>query len=665
MLGAERVMPWYSSPLEDVLHSGDVMGAKGCLEIRNRSNLLIECLEFITWDHCDAIRFRQFAPEGFGIQEYGRPHMECPADSVINEDLIMLWDVTREYPPLQTKLWIFDVEEVDIFHHCYVSIFKFDARSKWAHTPSPSFEHPFKCLDLFCGAYGGWKHATTFLKSFLGIETQTVGIEIDWNTVQGYALTHHTNIVTVREDLPHDLFLNGENWVLHSSIQNKQSISAICKWQPNMVTISSPCVAWSNASTRDGLYSTEGRSFAEAIVVCRWVRPQVIRMENVVGFGNHPQKNHIVQLLHWIGYKIVWERLLDARAHSQTKRSRWLAIAARIHEDLFPNPFQHWPLQVPDFPKDYIMDMDQHCKAKLFLSQEAIRIASHPMYSKFASAGATSESILASRTHDASMKIPTFMAMYGSQHLLSLERLAQFGYLGHFASDSSAPANIRHWHPTEIAILHGLTQQVFLSDVNQDSWRWLGNMISLPHSLLIVTNMINRLQSQPLDVKDTFIIYHNHLYTASQCQMTPLSFGYMLMRKGELITTKFAEAASQLQTLRPQDDFFLWSPKHGLISHEQYESMQLQPAIPQSAPACLSAVTSDEESTSYSPTIRFQPILKGTIKLDTHEVPFWFSADLDSRTIESISNGYGRMNVRPHSNPWMQLKPLFCTMSFE
>ena len=46
------------------------------------------------------------------------------------------------------------------------------------------------------------------------------------------------------------------------------------------------------------------------------------------------------------------------------------------------------------------------------------------------------------------------MALYGRQHELDHDRLCQFGFFGHYLHDEVH--GIRHWHPAEVALIHGV-----------------------------------------------------------------------------------------------------------------------------------------------------------------------------------------------------------------
>ena len=51
--------------------------------------------------------------------------------------------------------------------------------SKWMFAPKPKVDQsPFRCLELFAGAYGGWKDALEVLSRSL-VRSQTVGVEMD------------------------------------------------------------------------------------------------------------------------------------------------------------------------------------------------------------------------------------------------------------------------------------------------------------------------------------------------------------------------------------------------------------------------------------------------------------------------------------------------------
>ena len=110
------------------------------------------------------------------------------------------------------------------------------------------------------------------------------------------------------------------------------------------MTISAPCPPWSGAGKQEGLNSDIGCLLPTMILRCRQLRPLMILLEQVNAFATHEHKRLCLDLLKHVGYKLVWQRVVDSAEFGSVTRLRWLALA--VHRNAQAVDFQAvqmWP----------------------------------------------------------------------------------------------------------------------------------------------------------------------------------------------------------------------------------------------------------------------------------------------------------------------------------
>lgn len=103
---------------------------------------------------------------------------------------------------------------------------------------------------------------------------------------------------------------------------------------------------------------------------------------------------------------------------------------------------------------------------------------------------------------------PTFMAMYGTQHELSLSYLQDKGLLRIFCPD---PGTYRFWKPAQIALLHGQAHDVWFAHPDPQGWKVVGNSTSVQHALVLLGNLMVYTTHLPTgSVKTLFQLFEEH-----------------------------------------------------------------------------------------------------------------------------------------------------------
>ena len=137
-------------------------------------------------------------------------------------------------------------------------------------------DQSLRVLELFCGAYGGWKSGFQFLQDHFGVNAQVIGLDSDLEAILNYSVAYKVDLINGMESLPWDFFIDHHaSFALHADIRSTKWLPAIGLWGPDVVTVSAPCPSWSEASKSAGLGSELGKLFPEAIAVCRILQPRM------------------------------------------------------------------------------------------------------------------------------------------------------------------------------------------------------------------------------------------------------------------------------------------------------------------------------------------------------------------------------------------------------
>lgn len=622
-------MTW-DSPGIPFLKDFDVLGAKGCQPFPHRANILVDVVESKLLEDRILVHCHQFFPEGFGVGAFHGDFLNIPKDVFSGNQLTILWDV-RSPPPPKTFLWMLNVLDTNEL----TFDFSFDNFSEWLMV-NTNRKNPLtiRHLELFAGGFGGWKGATQVLTTFTTQKFQTVAIELNQSIAKSYALTNGTNFAKPQGKLPTNFLLNSnDNWILVADVKSPDWLPAVCGWMPHFVSISAPCPPWSGASRGSGLSCDEGLLFPYSILLMRWIRPAVILIENVVGFSTHPHKSTIMRIFTWMGYKVIWQRCVDLIEQSLTHRVRWLCMAVRIHDHNGRFEFHTWN-RCDRPPNSLVADLfPEYHRLRLQVTEEIFAIASDPNMHKSVCAKLTPKDIIALRTFDALGKIPTFMARYGSQHELTTQFLIDFGYFGHFLKDENFPFGMRFWHPCEIQLIHGCLHGCFISKDIIEAWMIAGNIISIPHALLLLCNMCNCIGTIAMHTSDIMRKFHHRKLCHGNCRIVEFSHGMFVVPIYDPLPNKFLQHAHQLLEPDTQDQWKFWTPLLGCIDELPGEDSNF---LSLGAGSELSRVSFATIEDVISPTLDYSPVVQASIHFQHGEKTFWYDSKLSSSTLEMI-----------------------------
>lgn len=189
-------------------------------------------------------------------------------------------------------------------------------------------DHRLHFLELFAGGFGGWHMANSFLRKHHGIQSQTIGIEIELEKAVNWALTHEATMMTANAPMPaccfsripHDIMIQGD-------VESTNWWQNVADWGVDYMTISSPCPQWSHATAALGLERDQGWLLPATILLARTFRPKVLLLEQVSGFATHRHKKACLDVVKHVGYRLHWAKVVDASDFGVTVRIRWLALA--------------------------------------------------------------------------------------------------------------------------------------------------------------------------------------------------------------------------------------------------------------------------------------------------------------------------------------------------
>eukprot|EP00438_Fugacium_kawagutii_P014596 Skav226989 [mRNA] locus=scaffold2341:240195:244754:- [translate_table: standard] len=616
-----------SVDIDDLLREYDIIGAIGCEGIGPRVTALVEIVNINLREHSTVLHVRHFSVEGFGFAEFWTDKIHVPADQVL-QDQTVKWMTNEQMPPRSTKVWMRNLFQLD-----FAGVnFLFDESSFWmplieVHPTNNVLQH----LELFAGGYGGWKSASDFMCSVASTgRIRTIAVEHDPVISAAYAITNHATFIKPSEALPSDfLEQHSGDVIICADVLSplwKKAVSAV---GIDIVSISSPCPAWTGANDSPGLLREDGALLFQSIGECRFLRPTFILIEQVSNFAQHPHRQIITRALHWIGYKLIFQRTLNVQSLLRTDRPRWFGVAVRVHDDTAIPAVPTW--QIDQFvitPIDAVFKCwTPSTQVDLQLTQEAIDIAKDPRLTRNQSR--TPDQVLQSRIYDGSDVIPTFMSMYGRQHTLNIQYLSQHKFYGHYLKDANFEHECRHWHPAEISLKHGLTGQCFQYDDCEIAWTIQGNIVTTVQVLPLMIACGNAKWNTDMSVQELIPRYLSSRWQSHEVGFQKLTGGFLMTLLTDPVPPQVLQdydvLLRHIQTDPTQP--FLWTPDY--LDRADSDMMCIG-ATQISPPTQDASDTSDQEPDR---TLPFQTVLKAVIRLEQSSQQFWFVSNLPFQMI--------------------------------
>ena len=607
----------------------DIDGTKGCNPFPRRSNLLVDVsVRLMTEDHLQ-LSIKQTFPEGFGVQAYFHDFLTVPGDLQGDADLILIWDAQVALPPRFQKIWLWQVvpSEVDVCTFCY------DDLSRWFFADNEgNLPQGLQHVEMFSGGVGGWSVALKYLTNEIQMPSRSIGIEIDPTIAKTFAVNHSAAYVCPKHDLPENFFdCYPGNWVICDDICSNFWVRAVSQLQIDLITISSPCGPWSSASTGLGLDRPEGSLMLHAILKCRFLRPSYIAIENVAGFAMHSQKHLIEKAIRWIGYRLLWQKTVDVRACMGLTRARWIALAVRVHAKIPIQPFPTWHL--PTTPVDHapcLKVWPESIRQELAITAAVYKVAADPNKASKHSKTKTHQEILQDRTYSNTMMLPTFMALYGSQHELSQAHLDERSYLGFFLQDSTMPHGARFFHPAEVTMLHGTVDWMFIPHDMKQAWLTTGNSILPVHAMIPLIAVLNSFLEVPIATHEAVRAFLQRRLTMNNAQVFLIPQGQLYTKDDIFPNQAFLDSLQSLHDMEETEHLQVWIPQIGIRQTDMIEPTHIDPL--DTSQDALSVISVPSASDTEHPT---HVVLQAQLSGAHFQQSFWFASDLPAIVLEA------------------------------
>eukprot|EP00438_Fugacium_kawagutii_P000396 Skav209650 [mRNA] locus=scaffold650:120319:124749:+ [translate_table: standard] len=344
-----------------------------------------------------------------------------------------------------------------------------------------------------------------------------------------HALNHGGILIPDQKLTPKWLSERKDNITIQADIHNLKSIQALACLDADFWTVSFPCQSWTSSAYSKGLHDGNGHSFVQVMSLGRRMRPRIITLENVKQFRFHEQYAEACKIIHWCGFRILGEKVLNAQDRLPIQRPRWLAVLQRIEDPPSDFCWQDWGPQTVANPLiwDVWMPTDETELSIFQPTREAFQLYMDPsLLPKYAPYFAK-ENMWRYRFPNLQQKTPVYMAMYGSQHCLPIGLLQDRGLHGHMTVEECKP---RFWKPAEIALLHTQKHPLCILRPVQHAWKSLGNCIILHHAFAAVINALSCLHPTPeaFHLPTAVELIEQHRFRANSVQVLSDEFGWCL-----------------------------------------------------------------------------------------------------------------------------------------
>ena len=652
---------------KDLVTSFDTYGSSQCC-IGERTNLLVQPLVKTSSDKSAFFVGKVEVPVGISFN--GLMNSQMNFDEAKDLDSFrILWDVKQSTPPT-TNFWLLNVLD-DITS--LQTDFCVDSQTAILPFP-PRADGQLRCLELFSGGYGGWHFAMDIIKQHCGTDFRVVAVDNDLEACRTYSLSHESKLISGNRSLPADLLEKfSDHCVIHADITSKTWLPPVVSWRPHLVFVSAPCPPWSTAGFHKGLQCHEGLLFPEAILLCKWLQPQMILVEQVSGFSQHHDKQWILKTINAAGYRLIWAKTVDIRGVCPTFRSRWIALLAHSSENLNSTiAFQPWQThECPSpeafdavFPEDLAFDSrlkpDQHTRSIL----NNVDFLPPAKRAKFSGSLTLDGDAFAERVFPTNQTTPTFMASYSTQHCFDEQNLRTTGCLTHLLKTPTCDG--RYWHPGEVFMLHLGIRQFYIDANWTRAYRYLGNQIAIPHAILAITNALRILEKIPATVQVDHLLQRakESRITADNMILCVGHNGMFIAHKDvvPLGSTSSAEAAvAQLHALGPRflPDHSFWDFDGIQPLSDLSKSKMNQPLIEAVSPA-----TPDGASCEIPMTVPFVTNQLAILHLPSHDEHYWVASDVNPQHLCQLWDGWVQVNV-DHSLGIFHVNPSPIQSTFE
>eukprot|EP00438_Fugacium_kawagutii_P026379 Skav206100 [mRNA] locus=scaffold2150:373946:378610:- [translate_table: standard] len=641
--------------MQALLSAFDIMGLAGSERYNGKflehRNLLLGEVKPLDENHDRLFTATIFRPEGGSATSFDDLTANLDVDKPLNNRITFAWLKEEEPPVFAQKFFLLGAK--DAFHDWRDDDAEFVVEASTRYVPlhsSPcSVTHVF---EPFSGGVGGWSSAADFMRTRFNQDIQIISMDACIRACHNFAMNHPCTLIDAHHDLPLGLLSQLEGDILmHGELESLCWLSSLAEWDVHVMTVSAPCPPWSNASYGPGVSNQQGQLLPTAFLLCRFLRPRIVLIEQVNGFNNHRDRDWCLACLKHVGYRLEWKRVVNTSDFGGTVRYRWLGVAVKANDcHIRIQRFQMWPVvsQLSPLTLDALFDEVGPDQQSLSLTPEALKCATDvsmlPRFMKKRPLSKREEDVLYSRCTAPDETTATFMSMYFSQHELDEGYLKEKGYLGHFlVKREDGQKKVRYFHPFEGMLIHLATERFYVPNNFVEAFHQVGNQISLPHALLLFSNVMSWIcDDATFDVNMVFHALLRDRLTIHNVVHFQHEQGFLYVH-GSRVTDEnrddFAAQLAHLQELVRATNLgnlapeVKWNAKSGfgMIRNEQHPEQGTTEQRIQAA-QCFSPVSvSENESVDNEEiaTAPFQVMLKFLYEVDSKSLYAWISSQAD------------------------------------
>eukprot|EP00438_Fugacium_kawagutii_P005253 Skav228635 [mRNA] locus=scaffold204:45914:50575:+ [translate_table: standard] len=440
-------------------------------------------------------------------------------------------------------------------------------------------------MDLCCGGYGGWTRGMRHIGDYAEVPTHTLGIDNDLASSVFHAVNHDTIWYPDADMTPFFLKNLDRSITIYNSIDANHWKQAAALLRPSIWCFSFPCPSWSSAGYGKGFDAEAGKVFLQGMMWARICKPRYILLENVQGFCDNPQFLLALHVIAFSGFRVVFQTVVDAQDRLPTRRPRWVAILQHMS---IPRENFQWESWLANFqsPATWgaVLPVDHEMLTPLWLTNALIETYLDPQLfppaMRHQAARNPKKCLAAPLDH----KPSTFMAAYGSQHMLPPPLIRSKGIMGQLVNQQN---RMRFWTPLEVAILHCQTQPIAIPKPAPLGWRHLGNCLVPHHAILTIYNMLRAQKAIEVPLEELLVRFESKRLTVTD-HITEDEFAWYLgsqQTTAELQDQVHAFAAAMgfeghENPIIPRDHY--WHPDLGRCDIDH--ATQVEPTIPATVP---------------------------------------------------------------------------------
>ena len=380
--------------------------------------------------------------------------------------------------------------------------FHFEANTCIVPVAEWDWSIPVNSFHLFAGSFNGWSQAMEAIFHDVSFPPLGQQVCVDSDPVTMSLWSHQVG-------KPHHLGKSqpARSWNpcghigVCTSVGDTSLIHQVDFRMNSIGTASPPCVSWSKAGKSKGLNSDAGYAFIEALVIVFVLRPSIQLFECADEIIHHQHFGLVSHMLKLGGYKRIWQQNLQFHRLSDNHRDRWFSAWIRADHSFDPNQ-RAYVLQASSrvswHDSIYRFYLPQEFRDALHLTNDLKTIygAHHllpPSKKARCMSDRSQEQVLAQRAAPLHEPLPTFCAMYGKQHELDPDHVANKGL---FACLEEYQGSFAFIDPARIVALLGGTNRISLPSDPFEAFHGLGNAVSVPQAataILVGLQAINRM----------------------------------------------------------------------------------------------------------------------------------------------------------------------------